>query len=304
VKNRLLKLGMSLLLVLYTISAAAQGNWQMKQSAFATIYYRTGEGKNASEVLTAIADNINDIQAELGVRLPYTPQLYLTTSQAEFDRITGGLLPEWSEGVSSAGTGQIVLKSPSFSKTIAEVKQTAIHELTHLMIAQKTGNNIPRWLNEGLAQLLANQMQGESKLLISRALWSGSLLPLRDVDYVDRMPQKNAELAYSQSFNAAAFLVQTYGWKSLRNLLSALGQNQSTDEAFYQVYQFDHAGFESLWVQHLQKSTKWMILLDTQLYIFTGATILVLLSGIMVLRRRRQAYRRWELEETSYTGTI
>ncbi|MBU0518527.1 hypothetical protein KKA00_04210 [bacterium] len=276
----------------------------MKSTSSAKIHYRRGEAENAAKILSAVDEHLTKLTEKLAVSLPYTPQLYLTTSQEEFDRITGGFLPQWSQGVSSAMSGQIVLKSPSFSKNIATVKQTAVHELTHLFIAQKAGHGVPRWLNEGLAQLLAGQGQGEPLLPISRAMWAGKLIPLSDIDFVDRMTHKDAELAYLQSFNAVEFLVQDYGWEAMRDLLSALGQNSTPDEAFSQVYLFDQAGFESIWLQHLQKSHRWMILLDTQLYIFSGATILVLLSGIAILRKRRKIYKKWESEENSYTGTI
>ena len=109
---RLIIIGLILGIALFTMEAFSQGTWQVKESSAAKVHYRRGEAENANLVLASVEDNLAEVTEKLEVRLPYKPQIYLTTSQAEFDRITGGFLPEWSQGVSSARTGTIILKSP------------------------------------------------------------------------------------------------------------------------------------------------------------------------------------------------
>ncbi len=286
----------AILLALFFTRAEAE-SWKSKGNESVRIFYHVGDVDNVLGLLDVIPQYLPEFEAKLGVSLPYTPRIYVTSSQEEFDRITGGRLPAWSHGVSSAPRGTVILKSPAFARDIATFNRTALHEIVHLLVGQKAGNTAPRWLNEGLAQLLSGEAQGKPLLPLSRALWSGKLIPLDEIAFVDRFTPSEAELAYLESYHAADYLVREYGWDSLREILSGLAQGESWNEALFAAIDTDQAGFEASWRGALEKSYRWVILMDVQLYIFAGATLLVLLAGVMVMRRRRRTYRRWEAEE-------
>jgi hypothetical protein len=292
------------LLVSPVVRAAPAESWQERSNDDVRIFFHPGEGENVSGMLETFSRTIPDLEEKLGVSLPYVPQIYVVTSQEEFDTVTRGSLPPWSHGVSFPRGGQIVLKSPSFAKDIATFNRTAVHELVHLMIGVRTGNNVPRWLNEGLAQMLSGEAQDETLMPLSRALWAGKIIPLDLIEGVDRFTHKEAELAYLQSFHAADFLVRIFGWETLRELLTYLGQGKTWDDALFTVIELDHAGFEAAWLEEVKQSHRWMILMDAPFYVFMGATVLVLLAGIAVIRRRRQIYRKWEAEDGPYSATM
>lgn len=273
------------------------GRWNKARNFQFNIYYHFEDRENISGLQDYLTTAFPDIEARLGVTLPYNPQIFLVTSQEEFDQITGGSLPNWSQGVSFPQKGVIVLKSPSFSHDIDTFHRTAVHELTHIMIAVKAGMGIPRWFNEGLAQILSGEGQGKEKMPISRALWSGKLIPLMSVENVDRFPRAQADLAYLQSYHAAEFLLKQHGWETIRQLLQELGAGKAWEEALFNNIEMDQAGLEAEWLSDLGKSYRWVILLDTQIYLFIGATILVLFAGVAMIRRRRKIYKRWEEEE-------
>lgn len=282
----------------HTAMAVSQAaTWKQRASNQIKIFYHPGDEENVSGVLRAIESAVPDLEEKLGVALPYLPRVFLASSQEEFDRVTGGSLPTWSQGVSFPKMGTIVLKSPSFSHDIETCHRTAVHELVHLMIARKSGVNVPRWLNEGLALMLSGEGPGKPLMPLSRALWSGRLLLLMSVERVDSYSHSQAELAYLQSYHATEFLLKQYGWETLRSLLTALGEGLTWEEALFDNIETDQAGFEAFWLASLEESYRWMILLDSQLYIFVGMTLLVLVAGIAVIRRRRQIYRRWEAED-------
>lgn len=276
--------------------------WKERGNARVRVFYHVGDEENVSSIVKALDDKIPDVEEKLGIVLSYEPKVFLTSSYEEFDRAVGGLLPEWSQGISFAETGTIILKSPKFSEDIATLRRTAVHELVHLMIADRTGHAIPRWLNEGLAQMLSGEAQEKTLMPLSRAFWSHELLPLNSIEQVDSFTQPQAELAYLESFNATEFLVNRYGWETLRKLLKDMNEGLSWDEALFREMQIDQAEFESGWSANLGKSYRWMILLDTQTYLFIGATLLVLVAGLAVIRRRRAIYRRWETEDGPDAG--
>jgi hypothetical protein len=289
----------------YALTGAAQiSSWKQKGDSRLQVYYHPGDEENASGVLQAVDEALPDLEGKLGVILSYPPQIVLATSQEEFDRITGGTLPTWSQGVSFPERGAIVLKSPAFSHDIQTCHRTAVHELVHLMVGQKSGHQVPRWLNEGLALMLSGEGPGKPLMPLSRALWSGGLQPLMAVEQVDAYPNAQAELAYLQSYHATEFLIRQYGWETLRRLLDELGQGRAWDEALFRQIEIDQAGFEATWLASLNKSYRWMILLDSQLYIFVGMTLLVLIAGIAIIRRRRRIYKRWEAEDSLQQADI
>jgi hypothetical protein len=278
--------------------------WKSKGNTSVMIFYHIGDEENVLGLLDIIPKYLPEFESKLGVVLPYTPRIYVTSSQKEFDRITGERLPSWSHGVSSAQSGSVILKSPAFARDIATFNRTALHEIVHLLVGQKAGNSVPRWLNEGLAQLLSEEAQGKPLLPLSRALWAGKLIPLEALEGVDHFTPSEAELAYLESFHAADFLIRQYGWASLRNILNGLAQGGSWDEVLYQVIDTDQAGFEAAWRNALERSYRWIILMDVQLYLFAGATLLILLAGVVMMRRRRRTFKRWEEEESAHTPII
>ena len=284
------------------LATAQQEVWWERGNERIKLFIHPGDETNATGLMEVFDRTIPELETKLGVSIPYQPRIFLVASQEEFDRATGGTLPPWSEGVSFAETGAIVLKSPSFSGDIDGLQRTAVHEFVHLMVAKKAGRGVPRWLNEGLAQFLSGEGQGKALMPLSRALWSNRLLPLTAIERVDRFSKVDAELAYLQSFHATEFLINQYGWETLRDLLSGLGEGMPWEEALFRVIQTDQAGFEATWRAQLEKSYRWMILLDSQIYLFIGATILVLMAGFTVIRRRRRIYRKWEAEDGPQAG--
>ncbi|MFH1733738.1 MAG: peptidase MA family metallohydrolase [bacterium] len=276
---------------------ADAATWKERRENKIKVFYHTGDEKNVDGVLSAVSKAMPDLLEKLGVELKYPVKIYLVSSEDEFHNITGSKIPEWSHGVSFSQTGQILLKSPRFAKDIQTLHRTAIHELVHALIAQRVGQNIPRWLNEGLALVLSGEGPTKPRIPLSRAVWSGKLIWLENIDQVNYFSQSMADVAYLQSYHAAEYLIKKYGWETIRQMLTSLGSGKTWEETILQTTGKTHEAFESSWLENLKKSYRWTILLDIHIYLFMGATLLVLLSGILVFRRKRKLYRRWEEEE-------
>jgi hypothetical protein len=270
--------------------------WKGKAGAGFIVHFHSGDETNVAELIQRIEKALPELQDQLGSTLTQPARIYLASSQGEFDQITHGQLPSWSQGVSYPESGAIVLKSPQFSHDIAIFQTTAIHELAHLLIAVKAGTAVPRWLTEGLALMLSGEGPGKPLLPISRALWASKLLSLEDVENVDSYSHNEAELAYVESYNAVEFLIKCYGWETLRRILGDMGAGHSWNDALSAQTGLDQAGFEADWRTNLQKSYRWMILLDAQTLVFGGMTALVLIVGVMAWQRRRRIYRQWEAD--------
>ncbi|MCX6640651.1 MAG: peptidase MA family metallohydrolase [bacterium] len=272
-------------------------DWKESEGIQGKIYFHTGDEENTAELNRAIARALPDVDTKLNVRLSRPVQIYLASSQNEFDQLTGGRLPPWSQGVSFPQNGSIVLKSAAFSHDVSTLNRTAVHELVHLLLAVKAGPYVPRWLGEGLALLLSQEGVEKSRMPIARALWSGKLIRLTDVEQVDTFTADRAELAYLESQQAVEFLTQRYGWKAVSRVLDSMRQGKSWDDALFSEVGVDQAGLEAQWQESIRGAYRWMVLLDFNFFLFTGATLLVLAAGVVVMRRRKRIYRQWEAEE-------
>ncbi len=162
----------------------------------------------------------------------------------------------WAGDKSTAGVywaGTIRLVSPrgwtgALPQSAAEAGATfakegpLAHELTHLLVDEVTGGNYPRWLTEGLAQYVEEQITGftlSEPTLDSRA-------SLYSLAALDRSFDEQADqfLAYWQSLQAVRQLLAHYGNEKMTNLLECLGQGKAFKSAFAAVYGLSFADFE------------------------------------------------------------
>jgi hypothetical protein len=128
------------------------------------------------------------------------------------------------------------------------------HELTHLVFGTATRNPYhepPHWLNEGLADYLAQGYGGGTRANVEGAARSGQLMPLRAlVARFPTTPQKFS-LAYDESVSAIDYLIRTHGEGALVNLILSYADGVSDDDAFRAALGVDVAEFEAGWLTSL-----------------------------------------------------
>jgi Peptidase MA superfamily len=128
------------------------------------------------------------------------------------------------------------------------------HELTHLVFGTATGNPYhepPHWLNEGLADYLAQGYGSGARAAVEGAARSGELMPLRAlVARFPTTPQKFS-LAYDESVSAIDYLIRAHGQDALVSLIRSYAEGVSDDDAFRAALGVDVATFESGWLEDL-----------------------------------------------------
>ncbi len=63
-----------------------------------------------------------------------------------------------------------------------------------------------------------------------------------------------ASLAYAQSLSLVSYLVDTYGWNKMRELIALFKEGSTYDNALKEVYTFDTDGLEEQWRAHIGAS--------------------------------------------------
>ena len=94
------------------------------------------------------------------------------------------------------------------------------HECVHHVIHHHTGQNIPAWLDEGLAIHFTQELPRRYLETLVEALRSDTFLPLEFLEQpFTRLDRTMKNLAYGQAVTLVVFLVTRYGYVFVRAML-------------------------------------------------------------------------------------
>lgn len=121
------------------------------------------------------------------------------------------------------------------------------HELAHAMIAERTGDNAPRWLHEGLAQHV-QMLQGRLNP-ISGYKVKGTLVSFPLIEpSLDGYSPALAVLGYDEGLWTLHYVEARYGVSGIHRLLDAFRAGKTTDEALASAFGTTVAEFDrDLW---------------------------------------------------------
>ncbi len=176
---------------------------------------------------------------------PDQPLTVIIYTQEKFRSVTGA--DEWSAGLYD---GKIRLRRGDVEGDKPRLKQIVYHEYMHAFVHYLAGNNVPVWLNEGIAQCYENMpakaaLTGAEKRLLGERL-SGGALGLDAVEPMFRSRYSRAEVSFAYAYAKAfvCYLIDR-GWDySIRNLLEECKKGTAVNDAFNRVY------FRSLDMMH------------------------------------------------------
>ena len=241
--------------------------------------------------LAEIADHARDFPG-IGA-LPDRPvRLILAPTRAQYDSLTRGRLPLWSEGAAFPDASTIVLLTdrPSDRPTV-----TLRHELAHLALRWHVGRHVPLWFEEGYAAVAAQEWDRLDALRLNWQLARGVRMDLDDVDRALRGARGDAETGYALAATAVLLLQRWGGERGLTPLLANLPQAESFDAALRATYHVTEGDFELRWQKDVGSRYGWLSWLAAMGFFWLS--IGALLAALLLLRRRRDQRKRAALEE-------
>ena len=234
----------------------------------------------------------------LNFQIPQKINMVITDDDSEFDRIVGEELPHWSIACAIPSRNLIVLKSPDRSQYRKSLEEVIYHEVAHIFLTgYLKDSTIPVWMNEGFAVWFSETWGWSEKLVVARAVLTGSIIQLPAVDSIWSFRESKAQLAYAQSFRAVSYLETEYQPGTFRLILSTYKDGESLDRAFFETIGLTYGGFQKEFEASLKSKYNWLgILTDSGMW-WTALALIFILLYLLKRRRSRKIIQQWEKED-------
>lgn len=199
--------------------------WQTLTDGPITVAWHTGDREYAQLALDAAVAGLARANRDIQAPLPeaVTVYLYPSLAQAREALVESGRL--WSDAHANPLFGAVVVTLPPGDvDTPVRAARDIPHELTHILIAQKTGDrfyNVPAWLQEGLAVTNEAAPDADQAAALKAALDADDLLPLAELCGPFSPDPVAAQLAYAQSESVVRYIRDRYGAQAFDALLRA-----------------------------------------------------------------------------------
>ena len=225
--------------------------------------------------------------------------IVLSPNTEHFQNIQPGTPPKWADATAWPRSGLIFLRAPAArANSVRPLTQVLDHEIVHVVLGRAFAPNpVPRWLQEGTAQLLALEYTPEVTEQLASGLLGDTLLELGDLTTGFPSGPSKARLAYAQSADFMAHIRAEYGEEAFQNLIQHLVDGKPTDAAIRLTLGKSMTDVDKEWRSRLESGPLWLqaVVNDTTLLAVTGLLFAV---GYWRFRgRKRAVLDEWEREE-------
>lgn len=230
--------------------------WQTIAADKLTVYWYDGNAAFGKEILTTAQDAVQRLSNDTGAYLKEPVRFYIYASSTD---LKGSMIfpQEWTGGVSFTRYGCIAIGISMANLTWG--KRAIAHELTHMVTHQMTlnpYNDIPVWLEEGLAMWNEGPMQSQFSSAMAMAIQNKKLLSLQTLASPFSAYADVSYLSYAESYSVVDYLIRTYGRDHMLQLLETFRQGSTYDSALRKVYGLDKKSLNAEWQKTLGMAPK------------------------------------------------
>jgi hypothetical protein len=205
--------------------------WQTASEKGVAVHWIAGERAQMIQSLDIAQNAIAEIQWALQTTAPPHVDIYIYPSQPDLLSAMQVAGLEWAGAVAYPELGVILVAIPPTRDGMLNMDRDIPHELTHLMLYNTLGSqgyaSLPTWLNEGLATHFEARPNPDYALTLAEAHQINTLIPISELCAPFPDDANRALLAYAESASFVRYLRQTYGWSSVRNLLSTYADGKA-----------------------------------------------------------------------------
>jgi hypothetical protein len=270
--------------------------WKLRTDNQIFVHWVDGEASRGEELFNLTTRSIANINTSLGLLTPGNIAIYIYPSVGDLrSGLQIGGAP-WVEGRTLPELGVILIAAPDEPEALITLERDIPHELTHLLLYERMKeryNDLPAWLNEGLATLQETQTNPVYRFELEAAIEADALLTMESLCAAFPIGDQDALLAYAQSASFTRYLLDVYGMGGILELLDAYQEGATCTGAVQRIYQRSLTQLESEWrTLHLQAPSTWQRLLPILPWgLFLLLVLLLLLIGFSAKNRRPDSNR-------------
>jgi hypothetical protein len=292
VRNKTLLVGVFLLAIL-SQPLHAQGRSVIKTGQVVVVYEESLRG--AAEVVADGYDALRlDLETIFGWKLDFVPTVVLIRERDEFQQITGTNIVV---AIAVPDKDLIVIDHSRMHMHPFSLGTTLKHELCHLLLHHAIqGENLPAWLDEGVAQWAsggpAEIVKGGRESILKAAALANSQIALSSLNKGFPPDLESLVLAYEESKSLVEYMVSEFGTTSMLNLLQHLKDGDGVESAALKSLGVSMADLERRWHDHLRTGKFWLpyVTSNFSLILFFVAALLTI-GGFVRLVIKKRRYR-------------
>ena len=280
--------------ILTPMSALAYVSYDTLEQADVTVRFEKPLRAAANELTAEFPRIKAGLEAHFGWRIYNRPTILLIQNRETFGNLAGHpLITAFAVPLDNL----IVIDCGRLNRGYPRLKSLLKHELVHLLLHMHiSGNRLPRWFEEGVAQWasdgVADLLEEPRSAVLTEAILTENLLPFAAL--VNHFPDDNRALilAYAQSRSMVSFMADQYGTDNLLKILDLLKNGSGFKESIRRVFSVSLPELEQQWVNSQKRPTAILAMLAGYLYefLFVAAAFMTVV-GFVRFRIRKQRYR-------------
>ena len=207
--------------------------WQELEEDPFRVFWYSGDTKFGQEVLDTAEFSADKLQDLIDLPIPEELDIYVYARSSDLRQALDLSGKPWLAGHANPDLGLVLISVAPGPESTLEMEREVPHEVAHAMLYEQVGDNyenIPAWLNEGIASLAELYPSPDYQQTLVEAEASNSLLPLAEL--CDGFPadSSSAGLAYAESNSFVRYLSRTYGPSGLNRLVDAYANGASCED--------------------------------------------------------------------------
>lgn len=229
-------------------------NWRLLSSEPFHIHWYEGDLDFAQGVLDVAHEGLKRANSILPLPAPPEVNIYVYSSSEELQATRRLSRREGVAGHAEVDLGVMVVSLPNLPERRLEAERQVPHELMHILLYQAIDRgyeNIPAWLNEGLASINELYPTPDYQIVLESAYAQNSLIPISDLCRGFPPEMSNFILSYAESAYFTRFLYRTFGALSLETLLAGYANGLDCERGFEAAYGMSLATAEAQWLKEV-----------------------------------------------------
>lgn len=267
--------------------------WQKLSRTPYHVHWYEGDVAFGQGILDIAHEGQKKAQSLLPLPAPQEVNIYIYASSEELQATRRILRQEGIAGHADVDLGLIVVSLPNLPDRRLEAERTVPHEIQHIMLYQNIEQGyeqIPTWLNEGLASINELYPNPDFQITLESAVNNNTLIPLASLCRGFPMEISGFILSYAQSAYFTRYLYRTFGSEKIHELALTyargldcehgfevvMGQSLSSVEKQWIIESFDQAAVAGIDIQ-ASGLWSWLILL----ILVIGVPLMAALPGLL-----------------------